>query len=36
MVIEMEKEDFSFDQIARIAKISVSKVQQIIEAYKTK
>ncbi|MBK9463171.1 MAG: PD-(D/E)XK nuclease family transposase [Sphingobacteriales bacterium] len=36
MVIEMEKEGFSFDQIAKIAKISVSKVQQIIEAYKTK
>ena len=36
MVIEMEKEGFSFDQIARIAKISVSKVQQIIEDYKTK
>jgi flagellar biosynthesis/type III secretory pathway protein FliH len=36
MVIEMEKEGFSFDQIAKIAKISVSKVQQIIEVYKTK
>jgi len=36
MIIEMEKEGFSFDQIAKIAKISVSKVQQIIEAYKSK